>query len=72
MGTNSSGSDQTPVSDLRRLWAMVSKPDFGHALPESHDEVRPPCKDKPPPATFYLTYAGRLHSFAVKAAAARP
>jgi len=39
VGTVSGGSDQTPVSDLRRLWAMVSKPDFGHALAESPDEV---------------------------------
>lgn len=39
-GVNSSSSDQTPVSDLRRLWAMVSKPDFGQAPPEGSDELQ--------------------------------
>lgn len=38
-GVNSSSSDQTPVSDLRRLWAMVSKPDFGQAPADGPDEV---------------------------------
>lgn len=38
-GVNSSSSDQIPVSDLRRLWAMVSKPDFGQPA-DSPDEVR--------------------------------
>jgi hypothetical protein len=47
-GVNSSSSDQMPVSDLRRLWAMVSKPDFGQPA-DSPDEVRidsdhPNCK----------------------------
>lgn len=38
-GVNSSSSEQMPVSDLRRLWAMVSKPDFGQPA-DSPDEVR--------------------------------